>query len=76
MERFCVMTNDKEQTNVPNIYAIGDLEDKPKWAPMAIQSDKLLARRLCGVSELVTDYVNVCTTVFTPGVWLQRGRSY
>merc|ERR1712013_546756 len=56
-----------EQTNVPNTYAIGDvLDDKPELTPMAIQSGKLLARRLAGVSEVLTDYVNVCTTVFTP----------
>ena len=26
----------------------------------------MLARRLAGVTKTVTDYVNVCTTVFTP----------
>jgi hypothetical protein len=52
---------------VDTIYAIGDvLEDKPELTPMAIQSGRLLARRLCGVSDVLTDYVNVCTTVFTP----------
>jgi len=62
-----VVHNEAEQTNVPNIYAIGDvLDDKPELTPMAIQSGKLLARRLAGVSEVLTDYVNVCTTVFTP----------
>ena len=61
------MHNEAEQTNVPNIYAIGDvLDDKPELTPMAIQSGKLLARRLAGVSEVLTDYANVCTTVFTP----------
>jgi len=62
-----VIHNEAEQTNVPHIYAIGDvLDDKPELTPMAIQSGKLLARRLAGVSEVLTDYVNVCTTVFTP----------
>ena len=62
-----VLHDAKEQTNVPNIFAIGDvLDDKPELTPVAIQAGKLLARRLCGVSELVTDYVNICTTVFTP----------
>jgi len=62
-----VLHDAKEQSNVPNIYAIGDvLDDKPELTPVAIQAGKLLARRLCGVSETVTDYVNVCTTVFTP----------
>jgi len=62
-----VLHDSKEQTNVKNIYAIGDvLDDKPELTPVAIQAGKLLARRLCGVSDVVTDYVNVCTTVFTP----------
>jgi len=62
-----ILHDEKEATNIPNIYAIGDvLDDKPELTPMAIQSGKLLARRLCGVSETLTDYVNVCTTVFTP----------
>eukprot|EP00090_Calanus_glacialis_P029410 TRINITY_DN471_c0_g1_i1.p1 TRINITY_DN471_c0_g1~~TRINITY_DN471_c0_g1_i1.p1 ORF type:complete len:595 (+),score=226.84 TRINITY_DN471_c0_g1_i1:99-1883(+) len=62
-----ILHDEKEQTNVPNIYAIGDvLDDKPELTPMAIQSGRLLAKRLCGVSETLTDYVNVCTTVFTP----------
>merc|ERR1719445_1834288 len=42
-----VIHNEAEQTNVPHIYAIGDvLDDKPELPPMAIQSGKLLARRL------------------------------
>ncbi|XP_071748630.1 thioredoxin reductase 1, cytoplasmic isoform X2 [Lepeophtheirus salmonis] len=56
-----------ECTNIPNVYAIGDvLDGKPELTPMAIQSGKLLARRMFGVSDTLTDYVNVPTTVFTP----------
>merc|ERR1712123_339216 len=41
-----------EVTNIPNIFAIGDvLDDKPELTPVAIQAGKLLARRLCGLSE-------------------------
>jgi len=62
-----VLHDASEKTNVDNIYAIGDvLDDKPELTPVAIQAGKLLARRLCGVSDVLTDYVNVCTTVFTP----------
>lgn len=62
-----VIHNDVEATNVPNVYAIGDmLDDKPELTPVAIQAGKLLARRLCGVSKIKTDYVNIATTVFTP----------
>ncbi|KAK7154743.1 hypothetical protein R3I93_009635 [Phoxinus phoxinus] len=62
-----VPVNDEEQTNVPHIYAIGDiLEGKWELTPVAIQAGKLLARRLYNGSSLKCDYVNVPTTVFTP----------
>merc|ERR1712158_180002 len=54
-----VLHDAREKTNVGNIYAIGDvLDNKPELTPVAIQAGKLLARRLCGVSEVTTDYVN------------------
>uniref|UniRef100_A0A665WNN5 thioredoxin-disulfide reductase (NADPH) n=1 Tax=Echeneis naucrates TaxID=173247 RepID=A0A665WNN5_ECHNA len=62
-----IPVNDEEQTNVPHIYAIGDiLEGKWELTPVAIQAGKLLARRLYGGSTLKCDYINVPTTVFTP----------
>ncbi|KAK7898981.1 hypothetical protein WMY93_019834 [Mugilogobius chulae] len=62
-----IPVSDEEQTNVPHIYAIGDiLEGKWELTPVAIQAGKLLARRLYGGAKLKCDYVNVPTTVFTP----------
>ncbi|CAM4619466.1 hypothetical protein PO909_006287 [Leuciscus waleckii] len=62
-----IPVNDEEQTNIPHIYAIGDiLEGKWELTPVAIQAGKLLARRLYAKSSLKCDYVNVPTTVFTP----------
>merc|ERR1719350_755797 len=62
-----VLHDEAERTNVDNIFAIGDVLDaKPELTPVAIQAGKYLARRLAGVSNLLTDYVNICTTVFTP----------
>jgi len=64
-----------EQTNVPHIYAIGDIIDgealQPPSAlteltPVAIQAGRLLARRLYGGSQLQMDYQLVPTTVYTP----------
>lgn len=52
---------------MPNIYAIGDvLDGRPELTPVAIQAGINLARRLCKLSDVKTDYVNVPTTVFTP----------
>uniref|UniRef100_A0A667WJR9 thioredoxin-disulfide reductase (NADPH) n=1 Tax=Myripristis murdjan TaxID=586833 RepID=A0A667WJR9_9TELE len=62
-----IPVNDEEQTNVPHIYAVGDiLEGKWELTPVAIQAGKLLARRLYGGSTVKCDYINVPTTVFTP----------
>ena len=62
-----VLHDNAERTNVDSIFAIGDvLDDKPELTPVAIHAGKLLARRLCGADTTLTDYVNVCTTVFTP----------
>uniref|UniRef100_A0A8C6Y2J9 Thioredoxin reductase 1, cytoplasmic n=1 Tax=Naja naja TaxID=35670 RepID=A0A8C6Y2J9_NAJNA len=62
-----IPVNDKEQTNVPYIYAIGDvLEGKPELTPVAIQAGRLLVRRLYNGAFTRCDYINVPTTVFTP----------
>jgi thioredoxin reductase (NADPH) len=56
-----------EQTDIPNIYAIGDvMEGCPELTPVAIQAGKQLAQRLFGGSSEAMDYRNVCTVVFTP----------
>jgi thioredoxin/glutathione reductase (selenoprotein) len=61
-----------ERTNVPHIYAIGDIiVDEPsqrslELTPVAIKAGVLLARRLYAGSTVPMDYVNVPTTVFTP----------
>jgi len=64
-----------EQTNVPHIYAIGDIIDGDKLSPpsnlteltpVAIQAGKLLANRLYSGKTLQMDYTNVPTTVYTP----------
>jgi len=62
-----VITDDNDQTNIPNIYGIGDLADgKPELTPVAIQAGKLLARRLFAGAKAKCDYTNIPTTVFTP----------
>ncbi len=56
-----------EQTNVPNIFAVGDLVNAtPELTPVAIQAGKLLSKRLFAGSKTLMDYVFVATTVFTP----------
>jgi len=56
-----------EQSSCPNIYAVGDVMDGcPELTPVAIQAGVALARRLFGGSKEPMDYINICTTVFTP----------
>ena len=56
-----------EQTNVDNIYAIGDiLEFRAELTPVAIKSGLMLANRIYGGSKKTFDYVNIPTTIFTP----------
>jgi thioredoxin reductase (NADPH) len=56
-----------EQTNVPNIFAVGDIvEGKQELTPVAVRAGELLARRLFGGSSVQMDYDHVATTVFTP----------
>jgi len=59
--------NDVEQTNVPNIYAIGDVVyGQMELTPVAIKAGMLLSNRLfLGHTEKM-DYANIATTVFTP----------
>jgi len=64
-----------EQTNVPHIYAIGDIIDgdaltppsnTTELTPVAIQAGKLLANRLYAEGTMQMDYTMVATTVYTP----------
>jgi len=58
---------EKEQTNVPHIYAIGDCIEGPhELTPVAIQAGKMLSARLYGAATLFMDYHTIATTVFTP----------
>jgi len=56
-----------EQTNVSNVYAVGDIvQGKPELTPVAIKAGLALARRLAGQSDVQCDYSFVPTTIFTP----------
>jgi len=62
-----VICGDDDQTNIPGIFAIGDvIQDRPELTPVAIMAGKLLARRLFDDSNELMDYKKVATTVFTP----------
>merc|ERR1719387_2376569 len=62
-----IVVSESEQTSVPHIYAIGDTaEGKPELTPVAIQTGRLLVKRLFGGSKKLMDYTDVAPAVFTP----------
>ncbi|XP_012935347.1 thioredoxin reductase 1, cytoplasmic isoform X1 [Aplysia californica] len=63
-----VLVDETEATNVPSVYAIGDIgEGRPELTPVAIQAGKLLSQRLFkNANGSLVDYRNIATTVFTP----------
>ncbi|XP_055909126.1 thioredoxin reductase 1, mitochondrial isoform X1 [Eupeodes corollae] len=62
-----IPVNEKEETNVPNIYAVGDIiHGKPELTPVAIHAGRLLSRRIFSGATQLMDYDNVATTVFSP----------
>mmetsp|Transcript_8747 Transcript_8747/g.12948 ORF Transcript_8747/g.12948 Transcript_8747/m.12948 type:complete len:497 (+) Transcript_8747:133-1623(+) len=62
-----LIVSDEEQTNIPHIYAIGDIVSHGlELTPVAIQTGNLLASRLFNNSTIKMDYTNVATTVYTP----------
>lgn len=59
--------NDVEQTNVPHIYAVGDvIYGQMELTPTAIKAGVALAERLYAGKTKKMDYDSIPTTVFTP----------
>ena len=62
-----IFTNENDETNLPNVFAIGDIvEGRMELTPPAIFAGKLLAERLFAGATTKMDYTNIATTVFTP----------
>jgi thioredoxin reductase (NADPH) len=62
-----VLTNDRDETNIPHIFALGDVSDgRPELTPPAVMAGKMLAARLFKNSTELMNYKYIATTVFTP----------
>ena len=62
-----IPVNQKEETNVPHIYAVGDiLQNRLELTPIAIEAGRLLMGRIFGNETRLCDYAYAATTVFTP----------
>jgi dihydrolipoamide dehydrogenase len=59
-----IKVNDKMQTSVPNIYAIGDVTGKVMLAHVASQQAEVAANNICGI-ESKMDYTLVPSCIYT-----------
>lgn len=55
-----------QNTNLPTVYAVGDVTDRPALTPVAIAASRHLADRIFGGKpEARLDYANIPTVVFS-----------
>ena len=60
-----IKVNDEYQTNVPSIYAIGDVTDRVQLTPVALAEGMVLAHRLYDGQDGAVDYNDIPTCVFS-----------
>ncbi len=61
-----IPVDDYQNTNVPGVYALGDVTGKASLTPVAIAAGRKLAERLFrGKAESKVDYANIPTVVFS-----------
>jgi glutathione reductase (NADPH) len=64
--RGFVVTDAFQNTNVPGVYAIGDVTGRAALTPVAIAAGRRLSDRLFGgMTDRRIDYENIATVVFT-----------
>ena len=61
-----IVVDEKQNTNVPGVYAIGDITGQIALTPVAIQAGRRLADRLFGgMTESKVDYEGIPSVVFS-----------
>lgn len=60
-----IIVNDQYQTNVPSIYAVGDVTNRVNLTPVALAEGMFLARRLYNNETSAVEYENIPTCVFS-----------
>lgn len=60
-----IKVNEQYQTNVPSIYAIGDVTNRVNLTPVALAEGMILARRFYANENKDVDYENIPTCVFS-----------
>jgi glutathione reductase (NADPH) len=64
-EKKAIKVNQHYQTNVPSIYAIGDVTDRVNLTPVALAEGMVLAKRFFAHEEKTVDYLDIPTCVFS-----------
>lgn len=60
-----ILVDDNHRTNVPSIYAVGDVTDRVNLTPVAIKAGRTFADRVFGGKSATMSYENVPTAVFS-----------
>jgi glutathione reductase (NADPH) len=60
-----IKVNEQYQTNVPSIYAIGDVTNRVNLTPVALAEGMVLAKRFFANEDKDVDYSNIPTCVFS-----------
>ena len=64
-EKGAIAVNEFSQTNVPHIYAVGDVTDRVALTPVAIREGHAFADSVFGGKPTPVDHANVPTAVFS-----------
>ena len=64
-ERSAILVNERFQSSVPSIYALGDVIDRMQLTPVALAEASWLAAELAGEEPPPLDYTLVPTAVFS-----------
>ena len=59
-----IMVNDKYETSVPGIFALGDVTDRVQLTPVALAEAMCLAKNLFNNGDSILDYADIPTAVF------------
>ena len=63
-EKKAIVVNERFQTNVPNIFAIGDVINRKQLTPVAIKEGMCLSGNLFGGRDATLSYDDIPTAVF------------
>jgi glutathione reductase (NADPH) len=64
-DKGAIVVNDYSRTNVPNIYAVGDVTDRINLTPVAIREAAAFAATVYGNQPTTFDHEMVATAVFS-----------